>query len=176
MIGRSVVALATAAALLMPSVASGACLNAPEAESITLVALPEILRQTGVVCAGRLPASSLLRQGDGPFLAKYDAAADRAWPKARGAIVKLSNPAADVLLGSEYARPLLTSLLVPLLVGRIAQADCGVLDTLVTQLAPLPPTNTAGVVVTALRYFNAEKAKGKPIDVPDLPLCPENAR
>lgn len=176
MLRRAITTGVAAAAMLLPSFAHAACLNQPEAESITLVALPELLRQTGVICAGRLPTSSLLRRNDGPFLAKYDDAADRAWPQARAAIVKLSNPAADALLGSDYARPLLTSLLVPLLVGRIATADCGTLDTLVTQLAPLPPRNTAGVIVTALQYVNAEKAKGKPIDVPDLPLCREKSR
>lgn len=159
-----------------PVMAQPACLTAPEAESITLVAMPDLLRQTGIVCGTRLPSTSLLMQGDGPFLAKYDAAADRAWPSARAAIVKLSNPAADALLGSSYARPLLTSLLVPLLVGRINPDDCGTLDRLVTLLAPLPPRNTAGVVVTALQYANAERAKGKPVSVPALPLCREATR
>lgn len=168
--------LAMLVLIATPAQAQRPCLTAPEAEAIALVALPEILRDTGTLCAARLPETSLLRRPEGAFIAKYQAAADGAWPAARGAIVKLSNPAADVLLDSSYARPLLTSLLVPLLVGRIAPADCGTIDRLVTQLAPLPPRNTAGVVVTTLGYLNAEKAKGKPIDVPDLPLCREAAR
>jgi hypothetical protein len=106
-------------------------------------------------------------------LARYQSAADRAWPNARAAIVKLSDPMIDSLLQSEFARPLLTAALAPLLVGRINPADCGTIDRFVTQLAPLPPQNTAGVIVTTLRYFKAEKAKGKAINVPDLPLCPE---
>lgn len=168
---------AIVAATLMvatPATAQRPCLSGPEAENIALVALPEILSETGVVCASRLPATSLLRRQDGPFLAKYRAAADLAWPAARGAIVKLSNPAADLLLDSSYARPLLKTLLVPLLVGRIAPGDCGMLDRLVTQLAPLPARNTAGVVVTALQYVNKQKAKGKQVDVPELPLCRED--
>lgn len=175
-LARRLAGVAAAMALALPGVANAACLNHKEAENITLVALPEILRETGLVCAAKLPSTSLLKQANSPFLARYDAAADSAWPQARAAIVKLSNPAANALLGSAYARPLLTSLIVPLLVGRIAPADCGTIDTLVTQLAPLPPRNTASVVVTALTYLNGEKAKGKPIDVPELPLCRENAR
>jgi hypothetical protein len=174
---KTLAALLIGAMLAVPAAAqSRPCLTAPEAESVALVAMPEILRDTGAVCAARLPTSSVLRRPDGPFFAKYQAAADAAWPAARGAIVKLSNPAADLLLDSSYARPLLTSLLAPLLVGRINPADCGTLDRLVTGLAPLPPRNTAGVVVTALRYLNAEKAKGKPVAVPDLPLCREDTR
>lgn len=168
--------IVAAALAATPAQAGRPCLTAPEAESIVLVALPEILRDTGAVCAPRLPSASLLRRVDGPFLAKYQTAADQAWPAARGSIVKLSNPAADLLLDSSYARPLLASVLAPLLVGRIAPADCTMIDHLVTQLAPLPPRNTAGVVVTALQYFNAEKAKGKPVALPDLPFCREDGR
>ena len=166
--------LMLAAALAAPSApppASRPCLTEADAQAVALVALPEIIRQTGVVCATRLPASSLVRRTGGPFLAKYDAEADRAWPIARAAITRMIDPMADVLLQSSYARPVLTSLLVPQLVGRIEPADCGTLDRLVTQLAPLPPRNTASIIVTALAYFKAEKAKGKNVAVPDLPLC-----
>lgn len=152
------------------------CITTPEAEAMTLVALPDIIQQTGIVCATRLPATSLVRRTDSDFLAKYQSAADRAWPNARAAIVKLSDPMIDSLLQSEFARPLLTAALAPVLVGRINPADCGTIDRFVTQLAPLPPANTAGVIVTTLRYFKAEKAKGKAINVPDLPLCTEGAR
>jgi len=170
-------ALVAAVALLAsPAQAQTRCITTPEAEARTLVALPDIVQQTGIVCATRLPPSSLLRRTDSDFLAKYQDAANRAWPNARAAIVKLSDPMIDSLLQSEFARPLLTAALAPLLVGRINPADCGTIDRFVTQLAPLPPQNTAGVIVTTLRYFKAEKAKGKAIAVPDLPLCPEGQR
>ena len=159
------------AAALAASPAPRACLTEADAQAVALVALPEIIRQTGTVCAARLPANSLVRRTNGPFLAKYDAEADRAWPVARAAITRMIDPMADVLLQSQYARPVLTSLLVPQLVGRIEPADCGTLDRLVTLLAPLPARNTAAIVVTALAYFKAEKAKGRNVAVPDLPLC-----
>lgn len=54
-----------------------ACITAPEAEAMTLVAMPDILRETGRVCAARLPANSLIR-GNGTLIAKYETAADRA--------------------------------------------------------------------------------------------------
>ena len=125
------------------------------------------------MCAARLPASSLLRQPSGGFIAKYDAAADRAWPAARGALTKLSDPVIVPLLDSDYARPLLTTLIAPLIVGQVQPSDCPVIDLLVTQLAPLPAQNTASIVVTTLRYLKAEKAKGRNVAVPDLPLCTE---
>jgi hypothetical protein len=144
--------------------AQSRCITTPEAEAMTLVALPDIIQQTGIICAGRLPPSSLVRRTDSAFLARYREAADE------------TGPMIGSLLQSEFARPLLTAALAPVLVGRIDPADCGTIDRFVTQLAPLPPQNTAGVIVTTLRYFKAEKAKGKAIAVPNLPLCAEPTR
>ncbi len=166
---KLLLAIAVAA---MPVQPPRPCLTDPEAQSMVLVAMPDILRETGRLCAARLPATSPIRQADGAMVARYQAAADQAWPAARAAIVKLSDPAVDMLLQSDYARPLLTSIIVPLIVGRIAMRDCGSIDRLVTNLAPLPPRNTAGVVITALQYLKRQKASGKAADVPDLPLCP----
>lgn len=167
--------LAAAALLAAPAAPAAArpqgCLSNAEAESLALVALPEIIRETGRVCSARLPAASLIRRQDGPLAARYQAAADRAWPGARAAIVKLSDPAVDLLLQSEYARPVLTSLIVPQIVGRIDLGDCGTIDRLVTQLEPLPPRNTASVIVTVLRYLKLDQQRGGKGSVPTLPLC-----
>lgn len=170
---KAAIAFALALTLAGPATAAPPCLSPREAETIALVAMPEIVRVTGTICAGQLPASSLVRRTSGPFLAKYQAAADRAWPEARGAIAKLSDPAVTLLLASDYARPVLVSLLVPLLVGRINTADCPTIDRLTTLLEPLPPRNTAGVIVTTLQFIRAEKAKGNAAvaKVPDLPVC-----
>ncbi|WP_419808205.1 hypothetical protein [Sphingomonas sp.] len=166
------------AALMLATAAAPAqqpCLSPPEAESLAAVALPEIMRQTGTVCAAQLAAASPLRRRPNPLLQRYQAEADRAWPAARAAIVKLSNPTAEALLGSDYARPLLASLVAPLIVGRINPRDCPTIDRLVTLLEPLPPRNTAGVIVAALRY--AKRAQpGDRNPVAALPLCLAEAR
>jgi hypothetical protein len=163
--------LALAALVAATPAAAQPCLTEPEAEAIALVALPDIIRQTGSVCAARLPATSLVRRETSPFLTRYDSEAARAWPTARAAIVKLSVPEATLLLQSDYARPILVNLLVPLIVGRIDVGDCGKIDRLVTLIEPLPPRNTAGLVVTALQHLKAERARGRAVDVPDLPIC-----
>ena len=153
--------------LLAALAAPRPCLTEAEAQAVALVALPEIIRQTGVACAGELPATSLLRRPQSPLLQRYDAEADRAWPAARSAVVKLSNTDAEALLGSQFARPLLTTLVVPLIVGRVAAKDCGTIDRLVTLLEPLPPRNTAGVIATTLRHLQARGDR----NVAALPLC-----
>ena len=169
---RTLFAITAALSLVAgPAAAQTRCLSAADAESIALVALPEIIRDAGRVCSA-LPASSLLRRSSGAFLAKYDAEADRAWPAARAAIAKLSDPAVELLLMSDYARTTLTSIFAPQITGRIQPSDCGTLDRLVTLLEPLPARNTAGIVVTTLQYLKAEKAKGQQNRIPDLPVCP----
>lgn len=147
------------------------CLSTADAEAITLVALPAILRDAGRVCAA-LPSSSLLRRMDGRFIARYDAEADRAWPAARVAIAKLSDPAVELLLLSDYSRTMLTSIFAPQITGGIDPADCPALDRMVTLIEPLPPRNTAGLVVSTLQFMRAKKVKG----TPNLPLCPAGAK
>ena len=71
------------------------------------------------------------------------------------------------------ARPVLTALLVPLLVGRIAPADCPTIDRFATLVEPLPARSTAGLVVTTLQFLKREKARGNGAvaALPDLPVC-----
>ncbi|KTT74632.1 hypothetical protein [Sphingomonas endophytica] len=172
---RPLLALGAAALLAAPPAAAQTpCLSGTEAEAIALVTMPEIIRDAGRVCAA-LPASSLLRRTSGAFLDKYDREAERAWPSARTAIAKLSDPAVELLLLSDYARPMLTSILAPQITGRIQPSDCPTLDRLVTLLEPLPARNTAGIVVATLQYLKAEKAKGKRSTIPDLPVCAAGA-
>ena len=168
---RAVFAVALAALLTAaPVTAQSRCLTPGEAESIALVAMPDIIRDAGTVC-GRLPASSLLRRTDGKFITKYEAEADRAWPSARTAIAKLSDPAVELLLLSEYARPLLTAMFAPQITGRINPEDCPMLDRVVTLIEPLPARNTAGILVAALQHLKTERARGRAKDAPDLPIC-----
>lgn len=163
------------ALLAAPTQAAEPCVTGAEAQALATVALPDIIRQTGTICAGRLPADSLLRRSDSAMAKRFDAEADRAWPAARGALAKLSDPAAASLLDSRFARPLLSTLVTPLIVGRIAIKDCGTIDRLVTLLEPLPPRNVAGVIVTALQYLrNETPPAGTRNPVASVPLCPES--
>ena len=176
--------LAALSALALIATSTGAaaatpCLTTAEAESIALVAMPEIIRQTGQACATALPPSALTRQTSGPFIAKYETAADRAWPAARAALGKVAGPDMAPLLQSEFTRPLLTSLLAPALVGQIAVQDCPEIDHMVTLLGPLPPRNAAGLVVSTLQLIREKQAAGMldaSLPTLDLPLCPAQRR
>ncbi|RIA45839.1 hypothetical protein DFR49_0367 [Hephaestia caeni] len=169
----ALVATSSAAAAATP------CVTTAEAESIALVAMPEIIRQTGQACAAMLPATALIRQTSGAFLAQYDSAANRAWPQAQAALAKVAGPDMAPLLQSEFTRPLLVSLLAPALVGQIQTRDCGAIDHMITLLQPLPPRNIAGLVVSALELIREKQDAGvldTRLPTLDLPLCPAQRR
>lgn len=153
------------------------CLTAVEAETLVTVALPDVLRQTGVRCAAKLAIGSPLRRTDGEVLKRYDRAADAAWPAARMALGKLSGSMIDGLLQSDYARPLLGSLIAPVIAARLPVEDCGAIDRLVTLLAPLPPQNVAGLIVIAADRARRTRAPaGSSNPAASLPLCPVETR
>ena len=166
---RPLIAVLALVALPVAATAQQRCVSGPEAEAIALAAMPDLIRETGRVCAA-LPATSLLRRTSGGFIAKYQREADRAWPAARDALAKLAEPSVAILLQSDYARPLLSTLFVAQITARINLADCPLLDRAVTLLEPLPPRNTVGLVVAALQYDAKPNAAG--VRRSPLPLCP----
>lgn len=142
------------------------CVTPQEAEALVLFVAPELIRQVGARCAGVLPATAIVRQPGGAFLARYEAEAERIWPQARGAIDKLSGAQATQLLGSAFAAPLVASLVAPMIVGNVEPADCPAIERAVTLMQPLPPRNVAGLVVL---FAQADAASPRP--QMRLPLC-----
>jgi hypothetical protein len=174
--------VATALALVAQSAvaeAAAPCATPTEATAITAVAMPEIIRQVGQICANRLPASALLRQPAGPFFAKYQAEADRAWPAARTALARIGGPQVAPLLQSEFTRPLLTSLLAPALIGTVDPGDCTEVEHIAEQVEPLPARNTAELIVSTLQLVREKQAEfgtGDTSRTLDIPICPNDRR
>lgn len=146
------------------------CITGQEAEGLVLVLAPDLMRAIGTTCGSQLPPSSLLRQTEGPFIARYQAAADQAWFKGRAGLAKLAGPDAAQLMDSELARPMVTALAVPLLTKKLNPRDCPTIDRFVSLLSPLPPRNTAALVVAIVQLDAANKVRKG--ERPDLPLCP----
>ena len=148
------------------------CVTPPEAETLALVGLPEILRETTRVCTPVLPRTAFIRSRATGLIARYQAEADRAWPAARKALAKFIDPALTPLLDSDFARPMLNTLLLSQLIGRIDTRDCATIDRMASSLQPLPPSNTAGLIVAALQYLKTQKGRNGVVrNVPDLPIC-----
>ncbi|MBY8827885.1 hypothetical protein [Hephaestia mangrovi] len=151
------------------------CVTTPEATSIALVAMPEVIRQVGQICAARVPAGSLLRQTDGTFIARYQAEAERAWPAARTALGRVAGPDIAPLLQSDFTRPMLVSLLAPALVDAVKPQDCSEIDRIVTLAQPLPPQNAAGLIVATLKLTRDKQAEFGNATL-DIPICRDDRR
>ncbi len=175
---------AWAASLWLATAATGAhaaqeaakpCVPTVEAEALFLLIAPELLRSAGAGCAAVLPAGSLLRSPSPAFLAKYESEVDGAWPLAKEAIVKISGPEARAAMESEAAKPLVISMMAPLLVGKIKPADCGAIERVLGYLEPLPARSMSGLLVTIAEIAQRDKPKGQG-GGPSLDICPPAPR
>ena len=90
-----------------------------------------------------------------------------ALPAARSGIAKLLGPDMQAIAGSMFVLPAIKVIVVPLAGQMIEPADCPKLDKIVSNLAPLPPKNLAGVFV-GMAQLDADRRKSGP----KLPLCP----
>lgn len=168
---------AASLAWIASSAASAAtpCVTTPEATSIALVAMPEVIHQVGQICSARVSASSLLRQPNSAFLARYQAEADRAWPAARAALGRVAGPDISPLLQSDFTRPVLVSLLAPALADAVQPKDCAEIDRIVTLAQPLPPANAAGLIVATLKLTREKQAQFGNQTL-DIPICQADRR
>ena len=151
--------LALAACANAPAQTAENCVTPAEAESLVLFVAPELIRQAGARCANALPPTALLRRTSGPFLARYEAETDAAWPQA------------IQLLDSAFAAPIVTSLIAPMVVGNIDAADCPRVERAANLAQPLPPRSVAGLIV-----LFAQVDADRPNPQMRLPLCRSTAR
>lgn len=145
------------------------CVSQPDAEALVTAILPDLIENVGQICTPALPANALLRQTTGPFIAKYRAEADIAWPRAQSGLTKLVGGGSDLLLATNMARPLVGTLLTPVLTRNVQPADCPALERIVRLIQPLPAANAAPLFVQILQFSDA-KRKDK-AGKPTLPIC-----
>lgn len=142
------------------------CLTGNEAEALFQVMLPDVIREMGRVCAA-LPANAFLRQPSAGFMARIDAGVAPAMPSAQAGIRKLLGPDAGFIADSQFAIPAVRAIIGPAIAQAVKPADCGGLDKIVTNLAPLPPRNLAAVFAGLLQLSQNDEKRA-----PRLPICP----
>lgn len=163
--------LALTACANAPAQGTQACVTPAEAEALVLFVAPELIRQAGARCANALPPTALLRRSGGPFLSRYEAETDAAWPQAKAALSRLTAPQAIQLLDSAFAAPIVASLIAPMVVGNIDAADCPRIERAANLVQALPPRNVAGLIV-----LFAQVDADRPNPQMRLPLCRSAAR
>lgn len=142
------------------------CLPAPEAEALVLSLAPQLIQATATACAQHLPPAAHLRRPPAQLTGKYAAEDARAWPLAKQALKKLTGPETHDMLDSELAKPMIGSMIAPMLAKEIKPADCPAIDRVMTLIDPLPARNTAALIVTILDLSNR---KDKPSAIA---ICP----
>lgn len=152
------------------------CVAQRDAEAIVTSVLPDVIENVGQICAGSLPPGALLRQSGGPFIAKYRAQADLAWPHVANNLKRIipESSGGGFLAGSPYARPLLGTVLAPMLTRSIQPGDCPQIERIVELIEPLPPANAAPLFVEVLQFADS-KRKDKSAN-PALPICQTGTR
>ena len=122
------------------------CLTTQEGQSLVQVALPDVLDAVGKTCATALPATATLRAGLPALIARYRANGDAAWVAAKPAIGKLGGEQLRDM-NPDVLRPLISTIMGPLIAKDIKPGDCPRIDRITALLAPLPVANTAALVV-----------------------------
>ncbi|HET9509824.1 MAG TPA: hypothetical protein VFO80_01630 [Sphingomonas sp.] len=169
--------LFAATALLSAATAqaqSPACIPQPEAEALFLALAPAMIGSVAATCAPTLPASALLRRSVDRLTAKYATESDAAWPRAKEGLRKLLGPQGGQMVDSELARPMVTSMIAPMLAKEVKAKDCPNIDRVLTLIDPLPARNTASLVIALMDMSGA--ARAKPGRRTDFVLCPREAR
>lgn len=145
------------------------CVSRGDAEALITSVLPDLIDDVGHICETALPPGALLRQTSGAFIAKYRAEADIAWPRAQAGLHRLVGDSADLLSGS-LGRPLLGTLLAPIVTRNVLPSDCGSLERIANLIQPLPAANAAPLFVQVLQLTDAKRRDrtSKPV----LTICP----
>lgn len=143
------------------------CLTPAEATELIAFLAPEFIKGVGTACANTLPATALLRQTSGPFLAKYQAEATAAWPIAKGAMAKVAETGPiDIDDVGPTMSSMVSEMISEMITKEIKTKDCVVVDRILSLLAPLPPRNTAELFVTIAQLRGPEEQDG------EFSICP----
>ena len=104
-----------------------------------------------------------------PLVARYQASSDLAWPQAMAAFGKIGGKDMEGI-DPNLLRPMMG----PMIAGAIAQdikpTDCPTIDRAISLMAPLPPANTAGLIVLFAASAGGKDKKDSP-----LTICPAAA-
>ncbi len=133
-----------------------------------------MLTSVAGTCGPLLPANALLRRPVGQLTAKYAADSEAAWPRAKEGLRKLLGPQGGAMVDSELARPMVTSMIAPILAREVKAKDCPNIDRVLKLIDPLPAKSTAALVIALLDISGATKPKaGRRAD---FTLCPRTSR
>ena len=153
----ALVGLSTSAAA-----APNACMTEPEVIALVGYMAPAVLRTATKTCGSTLGPNTYLATSGGALIATYQANAERTWPAARTAMLKLAGEdqkdAAELLanLSDNALRELMNQGLVQAVAKDIKVKDCAKIDRVVRSLAPVAPETVTQLVAGLMTLVKEE--------------------
>lgn len=163
---RFAATVAAAAAIAFQPVVAKAeeapCITPKQAASLAGYALPSVISGTTKRCETSLSAQSFLKTGGSALAQRYATRKAETWPAAKAAFLAMSkgkDEASKVFtqLPDSSLREMVDVVLEGMIAQEIPVEDCSKIDNFVRLLAPLPPENTAELVVLMIGMATAKK-------------------
>ncbi|QJB68219.1 hypothetical protein [Parasphingorhabdus halotolerans] len=140
------------------------CLTVPQAEGLVTYLLPTAVEATRTKCATTLPATAALLKPNSEQLAKYKAAAQTAWPKAKAAVGVLAGDQLPRGISDDFLRPMADAMFTQMIGSEIKPKDCAIIDKIYSSLEPMPSANLATLAIAIVQEsIKEDKAQKIPI-------------
>ncbi len=173
MMSRSVRATIALAIVALPAsaiaeVAEKPCLQPAEAEALMMFILPGAFDALTDRCRASLPADAPLSRIGHALALRYRPESESAWPLAKAAFGKVSDPAAIKILGDDTLKKLVSTGIANELPKSVKPKDCGLVDRFVAALEPLPARNMAllmGALIEVGSRTGAGDQRGSPFKI-----------
>jgi hypothetical protein len=147
------------------------CLEAAEAQAMLQFMLPETIDALSDQCRPVLPADATLTRSGHALAERYRPAADGAWPMAKVAFGKMSDPAMLKLLDDATIQKVFKAGMTAQIPKTLPTKDCGTVDRFITALEPLPAKNMAMLLGSLIELGTKTEASGRRAS--PLNLCPQ---
>lgn len=141
------------------------CLSVLQAESLVTYLLPTAVQASRSKCAASLPPTAPLMKKNSEQLAKYRAASDSAWPRARSAVSVLAGERLPPELDDALLRPIADAMFTKMIGDEIKPKDCALIGKIYSDLEPMPSSNLASLAITILQAATKDKQKQ------NIPIC-----
>lgn len=141
------------------------CLSVAQAESLVTYLLPKAVDASRTKCSASLPPTSSLLIANSQQIAKYRAASETSWPRAKTAVMVLAGDKLPPGMDDALLRPIADAMFTQLIGQEIKPKDCALIDKIYGDLEPLPSANLASLAVTIVQASAKEDKKQ------NIPIC-----
>lgn len=141
------------------------CIPPVQAEALITYILPKAVKAAQSKCELTLPSRSALMQEQSERMIEYQEASEAAWPNAKAAVGVIAGDKFPGELDDALIRPLADAIFTGLIAEEIKPKDCGLIDKIYGDLAPMPSSNIASLTVTIIQAATKNDEKK------DLPIC-----